>query len=269
MPMSAEVTSLRHLLARARQEHGFGMVELLAAMTVMLVGIMAVYGLFQAGLLQIRRASTITTAAALADTEMEKFRAIKYESLGLSATAVAAAASDPTYGPTYTGDGAYRADTAPATTLSLAPTPAQTTITVASFTGFPSEVPYLVKVENELMIVNEGAGTNTWTVARGALGTTAATHPAGASVTQKQRVDVAACGTQPCTDMVPTKTLTGADGKAYRVDTYVTWKMVTSSSTPATSGRLFKLITLVVRDTAPPYKQWARMSSAFDESTGL
>jgi prepilin-type N-terminal cleavage/methylation domain-containing protein len=67
----------RLLPARIRDERGFGMVELLAAMTVMLVGVLAVFSLFQAGIIQIRRASTVTTAAALADAEMEKFRAYK------------------------------------------------------------------------------------------------------------------------------------------------------------------------------------------------
>ena len=64
----------RPLSARIRDERAFGMIELLAAMTVMLVGIMAVFALFQTGLIQIRRASTVTTASALADAEMEKFR---------------------------------------------------------------------------------------------------------------------------------------------------------------------------------------------------
>src|SRR5919108_437256 len=54
----------RLLAARLRDERGFGMVELLAAMTVMVVGLLAVFGLFQAGMVQIRRASTETTAAA-------------------------------------------------------------------------------------------------------------------------------------------------------------------------------------------------------------
>ena len=44
-------------------------------MTVMLIGIFAVFGVFQAGIVQIRRASTMTTAAAIADSEIEKFRA--------------------------------------------------------------------------------------------------------------------------------------------------------------------------------------------------
>jgi hypothetical protein len=239
------------------------MVELLAAITILVVGLLAVYAMFQAGLLQIRRASTITTAAALADTEMEKYRAIKYESLGLDDTNVIAADS------TYTGDSAYRGDSSPATTLASAITDTQTAVTVASATGFSTTVPYLVKVENELMLVNAGAGSTTWTVKRAQLGTTATTHSSGVAVTQKQRAHVIRCGTQPCTDMLPTKTVTGADGKDYRVDTYVTWRVVTNSTSPAQSGRLLKLITVVVRDTASPYRTWARVSSSFDESTGL
>src|SRR5215204_7106309 len=91
-----------HRRRRARSEAGFGMIELLAAMTVMLVGIFAVFAVFQAGIVQIRRASTITTAAAVADSEMEKFRAIRYDSIGLANSDVAAADS------TYTSDSAYR-----------------------------------------------------------------------------------------------------------------------------------------------------------------
>ena len=59
------------------------MIELLAAMTVMLIGIFAVFSVFQAGIVQIRRASTVTTAGAIADSEMENFRAIKYEAIDL------------------------------------------------------------------------------------------------------------------------------------------------------------------------------------------
>src|ERR687897_751580 len=91
VPMTFAMLRLKITLdARARSEHGFGMIELLASMTVMLVGIFAVFAVFQSGIVQIRRASTITTAAALADAEMEKFRAIKYETIGLDDTQVAA-----------------------------------------------------------------------------------------------------------------------------------------------------------------------------------
>jgi hypothetical protein len=239
------------------------MIELLAAITILAVALMAVFAMFQTGLMQIRRASTITTAAALGDTEMERYRAIKYESLGLDNTVVASADA------TYTSDSAYRGDTSPSTTLAAGMTNTQTSITVASASGFPTVAPYLVQIDSELLLVNAGVGTTTWTVKRGQMGTTTATHSAAATVTQKQRVHVVGCGTQPCTEMVPTKTVAGADGKNYRVDTYVTWRTITNSTSPASSGRLLKLITIVVRDSTAPYRTWARVSSSFDESTGL
>jgi prepilin-type N-terminal cleavage/methylation domain-containing protein len=254
----------RQLRSRLSSQDGFGMIELLAAITVLVVGLLAVYAMFQTSLMQIRRASTVTTAAALADTEMEKYRAIKYESLGLDESAVTATDS------TYTGDSAYRADSSPTTTLAAAiSSTSQTSITVASASGFPTVVPYLVKVDDEILLVDAGAGTTAWTVKRAQAGTVAATHAAAAAVTQKQRTHVTPCGTQPCTDMVPSKTAAGADGKNYRVDTYVTWRHVGNSGTPSSAGRLVKLITIVVRDTAAPHRVWARVSSSFDESTGL
>jgi Tfp pilus assembly protein PilV len=270
--MTFAVLRVKTLLgARARNEHGFGMIELLASMTVMLIGIFAVYAVFQAGIVQIRRASTITTAAAVADAEMEKFRAIRNDSIGLASTDIAAADA------TYRADSAYKADTTPATTLAVAMTASQLTISVASATGFPAAAPYIVKIDNELILVSGGGGTTSWTVrenitgeaseGRGYLGTTATSHSAGAAVVQIQRVSVTKCGTPPCTNAVPTKTTTGADGRPYRVDTYVTWTQIGNSS--ATTGRLVKLVTVAVRDNAAPYRRWARLTSTFDESTGV
>ena len=34
------------------------------------------------------------------------------------------------------------------------------------------------------------------------------------------------------------------------------------------TGRSLKLITVVVRDQASPYRVWARVASTFDQSTG-
>ncbi len=69
--------------ARMRDEQGFGLVELLAAMMVLMIGILALFAMFESGIRQIKRASTVTTAGALADREMENFRAIRYDSIGL------------------------------------------------------------------------------------------------------------------------------------------------------------------------------------------
>jgi prepilin-type N-terminal cleavage/methylation domain-containing protein len=260
----------RPLFARAREERGFGMVELLAAMTVMLVGLMAVYGLFRSGLVQLRRASTATTAAALADAKMERLRAARYDTLGIDPTQTCpsgCAAADSV----YRDDAAYRADTAPTTTLAGAGvTASATTLTVTAASGFPASAEFRVKIDSEILLVQAGgSGTTTWTVSRGLDGTVAASHGAGASVTLKQRVDVANCsgGGSPCTNTVPTDTSVGADGRNYRVDTYITWTQVTNSA--GTAGRAVKLVTIVVRDVDSPNRAWARVTSTFDESTGL
>jgi Tfp pilus assembly protein PilV len=268
-------------LIRARSEAGFGMVELMAAMTIMLVGLLAVFGLFQAGIVQIRRASTATTAGAIADAEMERYRARLYSTIGLDNADIATVVADPTLGPAYTGDEAYKSDTSPATTLagSGITSASQLSVAVASASGFPASPPYVIKVDNELILIADGAGTTTWTAqevgGRGYLGTTATAHATGSAVRQVQRVHVVKCGTDPCTTSVPSKSVTGADGDQYRVDTYITWEIVANvdEGDPCTgscaTGRPLKLVTIVVRQTTPPYRQLARLSSTFDESTGL
>jgi prepilin-type N-terminal cleavage/methylation domain-containing protein len=248
-------------LAPARGSGGFGMIELLIAMTVLSVGVLAVFAMFQSGMVQIKRAANVSTAAALADSEIEEFRAIKYNVIGLDDSAVAGADS------VYTGDAAFRAETSPATTLSAGIDAFTTTVTVASATGFPAAAPFRVQIDSEILLVESGAGTTTWSVKRAQDGTAAAAHSAGASVKQKKRVHLAACGVSPCTTYSPTTTVTGADGKSYRVDIYINWD--TPQNASGTTGRNVKLVTLVVRDAADTSKTYARVTSSFDESTGL
>jgi Tfp pilus assembly protein PilV len=187
---------LRTVSASARREAGFGMVELLCAMGILSVGILAVFALFQAGIVNLKRASTITTAAALADTEMERLRALRYSALGLAESDVDAIPS----GDPYKNDAAWKPISNPA---------------------------------NEL----------------------------------NSTVVVAKCPANPCTDTLPTRTAAGADGKSYRVDTYMTWHSVQNAS--GTPGRKVKLVTIVIRDLDVAGKVWARTTSSFDESTGL
>src|ERR671933_5925 len=128
---------LRKPGARARADAGFGMIELLLAMIVISVGILALFAMFNSGMTQIRRASSVSTAAALADSELEKYRAIQFDAIGLVDASVTGADS------TYKGDVAYKTDS-PSTTLSSAITSSQTTMTVVSASGFPS-APFRVK----------------------------------------------------------------------------------------------------------------------------
>jgi hypothetical protein len=148
-----------------------------------MVGILALFAMFESGIRHLSRASTITTAGALADREMESYRAIRYASIGLPDDQVLAAAAP------YSSDPAYQSSAS-------------------------------------------------------------------------ARVNLPTCGlVTPCTNEVPVQTLTGADGRSYRVDTYMTWQTVAA-------GRQVKLVTIVVRDAASPTKVWARAASAFDRSTG-
>jgi len=168
----------------------------------------------------------------------------------------------------YAADEAYAPDTA-TTTVTGGLTNTGTTLTVAGFTGFPASPEFRVTIGSEVLIVAAGAGTTTWTVERGGDGTSPQAHAAGATATLTERVAVGACslGGSPCTDLAPSKSSTGADGKSYRVDTYVTWSQVANGS--GVAGRAVKRLTVVVREPTAPYREWARATSIFDESTGL
>ncbi len=68
------------------------------------------------------------------------------------------------------------------TTLSAALAAADTTLTVAAATNFPTTAPFTIRIDNEQLTVTAGAGTVTWTVTRGVNGTTAAAHASGATI---------------------------------------------------------------------------------------
>jgi Tfp pilus assembly protein PilV len=70
------------LRARVRSEDGFGLIELLMAIVLLNIGILAIVAAFQAGAVSLRRASHISTASALADQQMEGYRALVYAQIG-------------------------------------------------------------------------------------------------------------------------------------------------------------------------------------------
>jgi type II secretory pathway pseudopilin PulG len=63
---------------RLRAQAGIGLVELLIAMTVLSVALLALVAAFTSGALALRRAGQTSTAAALADQQMELYRGLKY-----------------------------------------------------------------------------------------------------------------------------------------------------------------------------------------------
>ena len=62
----------------ATHQGGFGLVELLIAMTVMVIAIMAIVAAFSSGMVAVTRASRASTAATLADIRMEGYRKVRY-----------------------------------------------------------------------------------------------------------------------------------------------------------------------------------------------
>ena len=146
------------------------------AMTMLNIGLLAVVAAFSSGIVSLNRASRVTTAAVLADGQMELYRSLTYASIRLEPTSIPAVTP-------YTTDPAYNAS--------------QVT---ASCAGPPPE-----------------------------------------------------CNAS--------RTATGADGKSYRVDTYIV--LVTP-----TGGRAVKKVTVVVRDPNNLALTFARQVSTFDQSTG-
>ena len=70
-------------MARIRNEEGFGLVELLIAMTVMNIALMAVVAGLTSGSVALARASKVTTAATMADAQMETYRAMTHDLLAV------------------------------------------------------------------------------------------------------------------------------------------------------------------------------------------
>ena len=72
-----------------------GMMELLLALTILNIGLLALVASLNSGIIAVKRASQLSTAATLADTQMELYRAIRYTALALDQTATNA--TDTTY----------------------------------------------------------------------------------------------------------------------------------------------------------------------------
>jgi type II secretory pathway pseudopilin PulG len=74
---------------KLRSEEGFGLVEMLIAIVMLNVGILALVAAFQSGAVALRRASHISTASTLADAQMELYRGLTYATVGLESTQIA------------------------------------------------------------------------------------------------------------------------------------------------------------------------------------
>src|SRR4051812_14528145 len=82
---------------RLRCESGLGLIELLVAIVVLNVALLALLAAFTTGASSLRRASRTATAASLATTQLELYRALRYTSVALDTSALATASADTVY----------------------------------------------------------------------------------------------------------------------------------------------------------------------------
>jgi Tfp pilus assembly protein PilV len=120
------------LPAKLRDETGLGLIELLISLLVLNLGIFATMGAFSSGAVAIRNASRNSTAAALADKELEGFRDMSYSSSAF-ATGTTTANQTGADGLTYSVTTAITSGTAQATSGSTAIK--VVTITIKDATG--------------------------------------------------------------------------------------------------------------------------------------
>jgi len=89
---------------RLQSEEGFGLLELLMAMVMLNVGILAIVGAFNSGALALSRASKVSTATAIAESQLELFRGLRYVNIVQTTSEWTAAVGDTT----WTADPAYQ-----------------------------------------------------------------------------------------------------------------------------------------------------------------
>jgi prepilin-type N-terminal cleavage/methylation domain-containing protein len=90
-------------LARLRKEDGFTLIELTIVMAVLTIGILSLVAAYSSGYVAMKHATRVTSAQQLADSQMERFRALQYTSIGLNTSCGANCSEDAT----YTADSAY------------------------------------------------------------------------------------------------------------------------------------------------------------------
>ena len=90
-------------IARLRKEDGFTLIELTIVMAVLTIGILSLVAAYSSGYVAMKHATRVSSAQLLADSQMERFRALSYTSIGLNRTCGANCGEDAT----YTADSAY------------------------------------------------------------------------------------------------------------------------------------------------------------------
>ncbi len=82
---------------RAQSEDGFLMIELVAAVLIITVALLALIGAYSLGYFAINSTAQTTQAGLIANNQLELYAAIPYASIGLDSTTLASVKSTDTY----------------------------------------------------------------------------------------------------------------------------------------------------------------------------
>src|SRR3989337_1664262 len=91
------------MISRLRSQKGFALIEMLIAIVVINVGLLAILLALNSGMVTLRRSAESSTASAVADQQIERYRALAYPAIYLDTTSLAVTDS------TYQSDSAYSA----------------------------------------------------------------------------------------------------------------------------------------------------------------
>jgi type II secretory pathway pseudopilin PulG len=174
------------MIARARAEDGFLMIEVVAAIVILTIALLAVMAGYDAAFISLHRANQKAVAAKLANQQLELFGALSYDAIGLD--------------PTLTAN-----------------------------VGDPNNAAY-----DSLYATNSLLDGAMYTDANG----NPAQYPSG---TVNDVTTTGPCGATP--NCLPVQTVTGPDGKTYRIETFIRDDDHTSNHRWTTRD-----VTVVIRD---------------------
>jgi prepilin-type N-terminal cleavage/methylation domain-containing protein len=131
----ARTDRLRRLARRIPTDDGFGLIELVIAMSVLAIGLLGMLATFSAGYVTMTRAGVRGTATALADKTMEAYRGDAYAAIPVGTTTATYSGATSPDGRLYTVASVVTAATASNTGGTTARTVKLVTVTVSDATG--------------------------------------------------------------------------------------------------------------------------------------
>ena len=226
--------------ARAAEEEGFGLIELLFAMVMLNIGILALVAAFQTGAVALARSSSVSNGAAVADKVMETYRGIKNCAIYLKA------ASSGTTNTT----GADATDANGRTITDGMPTSSSSTTWSSKYYSYTSAYSGISSFSyssgSQAWMTNNTNRTGTYTGISTCSGP--ASPPSGSPDTT-----------------APVQYVQGPDGQYYPVFSYV---IVTQPSGASWTAGYVKQVTVVVLNPQDTTKALAMETSLFDPNVG-